>query len=180
MATHTLGTNSNSSLTALKLKPYKTAVAGTLAAAADVAQIDGLIADDMQLQNAGVIGTATTSSSSSPNTLTSVSIATGTFGQIQKGQWAYGPGIPGGAQVVSTSGTSVVLSTNCTASATVTVFFLGSRLPDSFSKNNLLYVPNRGVLKIHPGDAVAVDASGWPILVSNEALAYNGSSWTFT
>jgi hypothetical protein len=179
MATHTLGTNANSSLTALKLRPYKTAVGGTLAAPADVAQIDGLIADDKQLLNAGVIGSATASNGN--NTLTSVSIATGSFSQIQKGQWAYGPGIPGGTQVVSTSGSSVVLSGNYVGGGgSITVFFLGSRLPDSFSKNNLLYVPNRGVLRIHPGDAVGVDASGWPILVSAEALAYSASSWTFT
>jgi hypothetical protein len=106
---------------------------------------------------------------------------TGTAGQIQKGQWAYGPGIPGGTQVISTTSTTVTLSNNATASAAgVTVYFLGSRLPDSFSKNNLLYVPNRGVLQILPGDAVGVDASGWPILVSSEALAYAASSWTFT
>lgn len=50
--------------------------------------------------------------------------------------------------------------------------------PGAFAKNGLLYVPRRGVLKVCPGDYVAVDASGWPILVSKEAIAYAASSWT--
>jgi len=40
----------------------------------------------------------------------------------------------------------------------------------------LLYVPNRGVLQIRPGDYVAYDAAtGWPILVSGRAA--NGAGW---
>jgi len=42
--------------------------------------------------------------------------------------------------------------------------------------SGLLYVPNRGVLKVLPGDYVAYDANGWPILVSKGAIA--GSGWT--
>ena len=34
-----------------------------------------------------------------------------------------------------------------------------------------LFIPNRGVLKILPGDFVAVDGSGWPILLSARAAA---------
>lgn len=178
MATHTLGTNASSSLTALKLRPAVTP-GGSIASAADVATIDGLIADDKQLMGNGVIGTATASNGSA--TLTSASIATGTFGQIKQGQWAYGPGIPGGTQVLSTSGSSITLTnTYSGAGGSITVFFLGSRLPGSFSYNKMLFVPNRGWLKILEGDAVGVDASGWPILVSAEALAYSASSWTFT
>lgn len=48
--------------------------------------------------------------------------------------------------------------------------------PGAFSNNGLLYVPNRGVLKILRGDYVAYDpATGWPILVSSQAAA--GASW---
>jgi len=45
-------------------------------------------------------------------------------------------------------------------------------IPGSFSQQNLLYIPNRGVLQVRPGDYVAVDsATGWPILISAKAIA---------
>ena len=39
-------------------------------------------------------------------------------------------------------------------------------VPGGFTKNGMLYVPNRGVLKLRPGDWVAIDDTGWPVLVS--------------
>lgn len=39
-----------------------------------------------------------------------------------------------------------------------------------------LYVPNRGVLVILPGDWVGVDSQGWPILVSANSIA--NAAWT--
>lgn len=50
------------------------------------------------------------------------------------------------------------------------------QIPGSFSLMGLLYVPNRGVLKVLPGDYVGVDPNGWPILVSKNSIA--GSGWT--
>lgn len=54
------------------------------------------------------------------------------------------------------------------------------RAMGGFVREGLLYLPNnRGVVKILPGDVVAVDTTsnvGWPILVSANALA-NGA-WT--
>jgi hypothetical protein len=48
-----------------------------------------------------------------------------------------------------------------------------------WSRNGQLYVPNRGWLKILPGDLVCVDATtGWPILVSARAVA--AGPWTKT
>jgi hypothetical protein len=45
-----------------------------------------------------------------------------------------------------------------------------------FDVSGLLYVPNRGVLKILPGDWIGVDTvTGWPILVSKLAAASNPS-----
>jgi hypothetical protein len=38
-----------------------------------------------------------------------------------------------------------------------------------WSRAGQLYIPNRGWLKVFPGDMVAVDATGWPILVANHA-----------
>jgi hypothetical protein len=48
---------------------------------------------------------------------------------------------------------------------------------ESFSRNGMLYVPNRGVLRARPGDVVAVDTqTGWPILIS--AAAFAGGAWS--
>jgi hypothetical protein len=40
-----------------------------------------------------------------------------------------------------------------------------------------LYIPRRGVLKIEPGDVIAVDAYGWPILISHYSIAAAATSW---
>lgn len=49
--------------------------------------------------------------------------------------------------------------------------------PNAFSANGLLYVPNRGILTMLPGDYVAVDpTTGWPILISKRAAA--SGPWT--
>ncbi len=50
---------------------------------------------------------------------------------------------------------------------------------------NTLMIPNRGVLKVLPGDWIGVDANGWPILLSRNAIAGGTSpsatsSWTHT
>ncbi len=50
--------------------------------------------------------------------------------------------------------------------------------PGAWSQNGLLHVPNRGVLKVLPGDYVAIDNEGWPILVSAYSIA-NGH-WVVT
>lgn len=55
--------------------------------------------------------------------------------------------------------------------------------PGAISNNGKLYIPNRGVLQVLPGDYIGVDANGWPILVSANAIAGGSSpsastSWT--
>jgi hypothetical protein len=43
-----------------------------------------------------------------------------------------------------------------------------------------LFVPNRGVLAVLPGDVIAIDpTTGWPFLISARA-AQNASAWTHT
>lgn len=56
----------------------------------------------------------------------------------------------------------------------------GKVWPGAFGSQGLLYVPNRGVLKVMPGDVVGVDANGWPILVSAAAISglFASTSWT--
>jgi hypothetical protein len=41
-----------------------------------------------------------------------------------------------------------------------------------FAYNGLLFVPNRGFLKVLPGDYVGIDNEGWPILVSAYSIAH--------
>ncbi len=43
-------------------------------------------------------------------------------------------------------------------------------------RNNTLYVPGRGFLKVLPGDYVGVDANGWPVLISAYSIATGGWS----
>jgi hypothetical protein len=52
-------------------------------------------------------------------------------------------------------------------------------LNGAFDYRGILILPNRYVgVKVLPGDVVAVDANGWPIIVSAYSIATGG--WTFT
>jgi hypothetical protein len=54
----------------------------------------------------------------------------------------------------------------------------GAIVPGAFSREGLLVIPGRGVLTLQPGDVVAVDQNGWPVLVSAYSIATSG--WVFT
>lgn len=55
---------------------------------------------------------------------------------------------------------------------------VGSIWPDAFVQGGLLYVPNRGVLKLFDGDVIAFDpATGFPIVVSALAITSGSSNW---
>lgn len=43
-------------------------------------------------------------------------------------------------------------------------------VPGAFTRGGLLYIPNRGVLKMLPGDWVLVTNAGWPMLASPIAM----------
>lgn len=50
--------------------------------------------------------------------------------------------------------------------------------PGAFAKSGQLFLPNnRGVINMQPGDVVAFDHNGWPIVVSSESIADGSSSW---
>lgn len=164
MSTKTLGTNGTTSLTALAYS------AGN--SDADFATIDQLIVDDLTLKNNAVITTGTLSNTS--NVITGAGTTVG----IAQGQWIYGPGIPAGAAVISTTSTTITITAVPTANGSITLYTSGRRLPGSYSREKQLFVPNRGFLKILDGDYVGIDASGWPILVSQEAIAFTQTSWT--
>lgn len=55
--------------------------------------------------------------------------------------------------------------------------------PGAFDSSGRLFIPNRGVLQVLPGDYIGVDANGWPILLSANAIAGGSTpsastSWT--
>ncbi len=51
-------------------------------------------------------------------------------------------------------------------------------IPGGFSKSGQLFLPNgRGIISMKPGDVIAVDAFGWPIVVSAESIADGSTSW---
>ena len=43
--------------------------------------------------------------------------------------------------------------------------------PGAMSRSGLLYLPNRGIVRLLPGDWIAVDTGGYPYLIPNYALA---------
>lgn len=60
--------------------------------------------------------------------------------------------------------------------AATRVQFPGAPGKMGWEPNGLLFIPNRGVLRVLPGDWVGVDNRGWPILLSADTIA-NGL-WT--
>ena len=51
-------------------------------------------------------------------------------------------------------------------------------LPEAFSRFGKLLIPNRGLLDVFPGDYVAIDGNGWPILIASQVIA--SSPWVHT
>jgi|SRR5580693_1943864 hypothetical protein len=41
----------------------------------------------------------------------------------------------------------------------------------AFARHGMLFVPNRGFLRVFAGDWIAFDPNGWPILIGKESLA---------
>src|SRR6266550_156938 len=192
MALHTLGTNSTSSLQCSSgwLGAPPPGGAFTLA---DMAAINSAIINDADLASLlqgfsygpiAVIGTGTTASSV---TLTSVAGVTGApVSQIQVGDIVLGIGIPLGTFVlaVAAAGATITLSQAATTSSAGTKLIF-ARLGGSgygpecggLSESGQLFVPNRGVLRVMPTDVLALDNSGWPILISGNSIGYAGSQW---
>lgn len=117
---------------------------------------------------------------------TLVSTAGGPLASIMVGDLVLKADVPPGTYVQAiASPTSVTLSRAATGSASGRVAFC-RQLAMGISRGidqaiGLLTVPGRGVLKVLPGDYVAIDmATGWPILVSGNAVSYPGSLWTLT
>lgn len=183
MATHTLGTTTTTALTAITFNPPQgvgVGAAASLLAPADLAVVDSGIFPDTYAA-AGGGGVLTTGTTHSNTTVDSI----GSMTRIQANMQVAGAGIVPGTFVVSVNvaGSSIVLSQAATASASgVNLMFIprGVGVTGGIDFNGVLNIPGRGVLKVFPGDVVAVGNAGEVILVPKAAIAVAGSVWSFT
>ena len=55
-------------------------------------------------------------------------------------------------------------------------------LSGGLSQAGLLAIPNRGTLKVLPGDVVVIGKTGWPMLLSRVEAVYGAANsfWTFS
>lgn len=200
MAIHTLGTKSTVSLRCTP--PWGGTTANPITTS-DVAAVDQSITSDVVFgsilagQSFGITATVTTGTTQGTTALTAVT-ALSTTGQpavtqIQTGDLVLGIGIPLGTFVTATaaSGAQITISNAATtSSASTPLAFVresnpvgvagGGLFPQTIMSMGTLYIPGRGELRVFPGDVVAIDNTGWPILVSANSISYGGSQWTFT
>ncbi len=53
--------------------------------------------------------------------------------------------------------------------------------PGAFTNSGQLMLPNgRGIIRLQPGDYVAYDSFGWPIVVSAQSIADGSTVWVHT
>jgi hypothetical protein len=196
MALHTLGTNTTTSLQCSSSWLASPPPGGAFTAA-DLAALNQSITSDDDFgtiasgYSFGVQAVLTTGTTNSNTSLTSVSASGGSppITQIQVTDVVLGIGIPLGTFVtaVAAGGATITISQAATTSSAGTRLAfvrLSSDIADSgqgggLSAQGQLFVPNRGILKVLPGDRIAVDNTGFPILVSGNSIGYAGSQWTF-
>jgi hypothetical protein len=187
MTIGTGGTNAATSLTALRapgsfINPNGLAITGQGSPAgsvsfvetdADIATINQTIRDDF-LPGASFTGVIAGA----------VLTASATAGVLAVGMAIFGAGVASGTVIASLgTGTGGNGTYNLNISQTVGSEPMNAGAPFSpslggFSRQGQLYVPNRGWLKIFPGDVVLVDPQGWPILVSARSIQLG--PWTTT
>lgn len=185
MSLHTLGTKASTSL--VSLPAWSAAIA-----ASDVAAVASNVLNDAGIGSilggygpgeTYFIGTASTHTNTVLDTL-SASVGSPATTQIKVGDVVLGAGIPAGTYISSvTSSTAFVLSQATTATAAgVNVIIARPQAiaPRIDIASARVFVPNRGVLTILPGDYVAVGRAGEVVIVPGNAVSYAGSVWTFT
>jgi hypothetical protein len=197
MALHTLGTKSTTSLQCSP--PWGGTTAAPLSSV-DIAALDQSIVDDGNFgsilagQSFGITATiATGTTANASSLLAAVTAITGPpVSQIHVGDLVLGIGVPLGTFVTVAPGATSNLNISqngTTSSASTQLAFVrlnvsgldsGGLWPPGIQPVGTLQVPNRGNLIVLPGDRVAVDNTGFPILVSGNSIGYVGSQWTFT
>lgn len=162
---------------------------------ADLAAVEQSIADDQairssslgpaasSLQGGIIFGGVTTTTLSSIVSISLASPATATIEAVTAGQYVYGFGIAPGTRVLETPAagtTTIQLSTAPLAGIDGHFIAVGNRLAGCFQTNGFLNIPNRGVVKVLPGDIVAVGPSGEVFLLPQLAIDFPGSPWIYT
>jgi hypothetical protein len=184
MALRTLGTNSTTILNALSAW-------SAVLTPADIAAISQAITSDFQFASVlggynsnptGILATGVTHTSTLLDTL--VATGGGALATINVGDMVLGAGIvPGTTVQAKPSASSVTLSQAATGSTAIRVAFIrpyDNPLVGLDPASAQLVIPNRGILKVLPGDVAAIDNTGWPILISGASIGYAGSQWTLT
>ncbi len=185
MALKTLGTTTPTRL------PCLPAWAASLLVA-DVAAVGQAITDDSRIASilyggggagpTAALVTGTTNGTTAISALASVSGAA--VASILVGDLALGDGVTPGTfvTVAPGAGTALTLSqaTASNGAGIKLIFVRPGANPDISLDGAQLFIPQRGVLKVLPGDVVAVDNTGWPILVSGASIGYSGTDWTLT
>lgn len=185
MSLHTLGTKASTSLVSLPAWSAAIAAADVAAVASNVLNDAGLgaILGGYSAGETYFIGTASTHTNTVLDSLSADSGSPATT-QIKVGDVVLGSGITAGTYIAAvTSSTAFVLSQAATASASgvhVIIARPASIAPKVDIASARVFVPNRGVLTILPGDYVAVGKAGEVVIVPGNAVSYAGSVWTFT
>jgi len=195
MTTHTLGTITANALTALTNWNTSGISVTDVAAMAQTMvgdkQIGASIRGGQSFGATASVCTGTTQNASA--ILLSVTQISTTLGvpvsQIQVGDLVIGRGVPLGTFVAVAPGSTsnLTMSNNATTSSASTglVFVrLANTLAEdlipigNFSQGILHMPGGRGFLKVLAGDIVAIDNTGWPILLSGATVAYSASVWS--
>jgi hypothetical protein len=80
------------------------------------------------------------------------------------------------------AGTGVIVPAIPVAQVSTTGGPQAGLLSGGLSQAGILMIPNRGTLKVLPGDVVMIGPTGWPVLLSRVEAVYGkaNSFWTFS
>jgi len=161
-----------------------------LAAAFQSAVADSDFQTLLQGLSSGAQAVIATATGASTATLTAVTKRAGAqypvpISQIRVNDIALGVGVPLGTFVgaVTGGGSTVTLTKPATVTGAMNVAFIRPNADEMLAgptQFGQLFIPNRGMLKILPGDVVAVDNTGFPFLISAASISYAASQWTLT
>ncbi len=181
MALKTLGTEGTTSLWALGAWSSSLSDADIAAIGEGISPDDrlGAILAGYSAGATAVIATGATHTSTLLDTL--VGIGGAPLTQIRVGDLVIADQIaPGTFVAAKPTATSVTLSQAATFTLGVNNVLFVRPVPPHLSRLGLLTIPGRGVLKLLPGDIVALDNAGFPILVCGNSVGYVGSQWVLT
>lgn len=163
--------------------------------AADLASFNQAVIDDQQIVSSlkgtpnaatlqsGFVFTATTTDAGTSMTSVSISAPSGgVIGSIRPNMYIAGPGITPGTRVFSAASTTITMDRAAISGKTTGSFICTPAPLSGGLVNGFLTIPNRGTLKVLPGDVVFIDINGFPYLAPATSLAATptGAPFIFT